>query len=150
MATVNNEEHIEFQLVEFYTENIFEKIAEKDVYDEIDDNLDDDEEEDDVEDSEEDSEEDDDCYTSKKSFSREYKIYLFGRTADNQTVSVQVNKFTPYFYVEIPGEWNAAACEGFKNWILSHIDMKLRDGLLTYKTIRRKAFSGFSSDKKRF
>jgi len=100
-----NEEHIEFQLIEFYTENIFEKVAaERDEYDDIDYQSEGDEEEEEVDediDEEEDSEEEK-TTTTKKSYSREYKIYLFGRTADNQTVSVVVNKFTPYFYILIP------------------------------------------------
>lgn len=145
-----NEEHIEFQLIEFYTENIFEKVAaERDEYDDIDYQSEGDEEEEEVYediDEEEDSEEEKPT-TTKKSYSREYKIYLFGRTADNQTVSVVVNKFTPYFYILIPDNWTQHDCEGFKNWILSKIDKKLHDGFYSYKTIKRKAFSGFSNNK---
>jgi len=146
----SNEEHIEFQLIEFYTENIFEKIAEKDDYDDIDNlsdnDMDEEEDDDEIDDTDED-ELDSKENGTKKAFSREYKIYLFGRTIENKTVSVIVNKFTPYFYIQIPDNWTQNDCEGFKNWILSQIDKKLHDGFYCYKTIKRKAFSGFSNNK---
>ena len=37
--------------------------------------------------------------------SKKYKIRLFGRTLENKTVYVQVDNFTPYFYIELPKNW---------------------------------------------
>jgi DNA polymerase elongation subunit (family B) len=137
---------IQFQLIEFYTENIFEKVAEEDnEYD----NNDLDSDEDDIE-----SESEDDIDTNKPSdnkgkqqYSREYKIYLFGRDAQNRTVSVLVNHFTPYYYIRIPEKWTRHDCEGFKNWILSQVDPKLHEGYYDMRINERRSFSGFSNNK---
>ena len=40
----------------------------------------------------------------------EYKIYAFGVTENNKSICVEINEFTPYFYVKIPDHlqktWN--------------------------------------------
>ena len=139
---------IQFQLIEFYTENIFEKVAEEDnEYDNT--NFDSDDE-----DIESDGEGDSDENISglnesrgKQQYSREYKIYLFGRDSENKTVSVLVNHFTPYYYIRIPENWTRHDCEGFKNWILSQVDPKLHEGFLDMRINERKSFSEFSNNK---
>lgn len=139
---------IKFQLIEFYTENIFEKVAEEDY--EYDNNNFDSEDEDSQQESDNDSEEESGGYSdhkTKQQYSREYKIYLFGRDANNKTVSVLVNHFTPYYYIRIPESWTRRDCEGFKNWILSHIDPKLHEGFVDLRINERKSFSGFSNNK---
>ena len=137
---------IRFQLIEFYTENIFEKVAEEDnEYDNNDFDSDDEE----IESESDDDSNIDKCNDNKgkQQYSREYKIYLFGRDAENRTVSVLVNHFTPYYYIRIPENWNRHHCEGFKNWILSQIDPKLHEGYYDMRINERKSFSGFSNNK---
>ena len=34
-----------------------------------------------------------------------YILYLFGRTDDGQSISVQVNDFQPYLYIKLPEQW---------------------------------------------
>ena len=36
----------------------------------------------------------------------EYKIRLFGRTNENKSIFINVDNFTPFFYIEIPTTWN--------------------------------------------
>jgi DNA polymerase elongation subunit (family B) len=144
---MSNTTDITFQLIEFYTENIFEKVAEEDY--EYDNDMDSDNDGSDVE-SQDDSDDNDTTYgesKSKQQYSREYKIYLFGRDADNNTVSVLVNHFTPYYYIRIPENWTKRDCEAFKNWILSQVDKKLHEGFVDWRLTERKSFSGFSNNK---
>jgi len=141
-------EDITFQLIEFYTENIYEKVGEEDHEFTNELNSDDDDDTDNESD-----ESDTDNSTSpegdnkKQQYSREYKIYLFGRDENNKTVSVLVNHFTPYYYIRIPEDWTRRDCEGFKNWILSQVDKKLHDGFMEWRIIERKSFSGFSNNR---
>jgi DNA polymerase elongation subunit (family B) len=137
------------QLVEFYTENIFEKIGEKDDFDALDSDEYDSEEED--IDDDDDSDEFNDDYDDTKSnkdfkMSREYKIYLFGRTVDNKTVSIICNDFTPYYYINIPKHWGNTECSSFVDWILSQIDKKLVDGFVRSRLEKKKSFHGFTNN----
>jgi len=49
---------------------------------------------------------DDDVTVSRKIVNREYKqeyiVNLFGKTADNKSIHIEVENFSPYFYVELP------------------------------------------------
>jgi len=138
-------EDIKFQLIEFYTENIFEKVCEEDEYtNEL--NSDDGSGDDDSDETDTDNSSAQDGGNKKQQFSREYKIYLFGRDENNKTVSVLVNHFTPYYYIIIPEHWTRRDCEAFKNWILSQVDKKLHEGFMEWRIIERKSFSGFSNN----
>jgi DNA polymerase elongation subunit (family B) len=146
---MSTETDVIFQLIEFYTENIFEKVGEEDYEftNEINSDDDDDQSEDDDTDGSDDDENNGvEKNQKKQQYSREYKIYLFGRDANNNTVSVLVNHFTPYYYIRIPENWTRRDCEGFKNWILAQVDKKLHEGFIEWRIIERKSFSGFSNN----
>ena len=34
-----------------------------------------------------------------------YTIQIYGRKQNGESICVNVNKFTPYFYVKVPNEW---------------------------------------------
>ena len=78
----------------------------------------------------------------------EYKIRLFGRTKENKSIFINVENFTPYFYIEIPTTWNKT-----KTFLLiSHIKKKIAnkritDGLKDFSIIEKKKFKGFTDYK---
>ena len=78
----------------------------------------------------------------------EYKIRLFGRTRENKSIFVNVENFTPYFYIEIPTTWTKT-----KSFLLiSHIkkkiaNKKITDGLKDFSIIEKKKFKGFTDYK---
>lgn len=155
MTKITTTEDFVFQLVEFYTENIFEKVAVDDYDDEDGDEDNDGEESCDDDDSGEeddgDSHDSDDEGTTKawngKAKSREYKIYLFGRDRANRTVSVCVSNFTPYFYILIPSGWREKDVAMFKEWIFRQEGMgdRKRD-FVGYEIVRNKSFDGFHNN----
>ena len=62
----------------------------------------------------------------------EYTIELFGRTKNDKSVYVKVNGFTPYFYVDIPDNWNDSHVDKFVNYIKNKVYYKYRDNLVAY------------------
>ena len=49
------------------------------------------------------SSDEDDRYSYKE---KEFKIVLFGKDMDENTYTLVVNDFTPYFYVKVPNTFN--------------------------------------------
>lgn len=138
-------EPITFQLIEFYTENMFEKIFDDDNYDKNSDGDSSDEESDDSADDE--TRYNDNQYNKNSaSYSKEYKIYLFGRTAENKTVSVLVNKFTPFYYIRVPDAWNDTQCQNLVNWTLAQLDKKQISGFVRWRVDLKKSFKEFSNN----
>ena len=136
------------QLIEFYTENIFEKIGEKDEC--VNDQSDDDNESD--IDDDDDNDDDDDSTTSyndnnyiQKS-SKEYKMYLFGQTSEKKVISICCEQFTPYYYINIPSNWNIDKANIFMQWILGQIEPKHLDGFVRMRMEKKKSFHGFTNN----
>jgi len=77
-----------------------------------------------------------------------YKIRIFGRTNDNKSIFVNVENFTPYFYVEVPLEWNMTKCLSLVSYIKSKITNKIiLAGFKNFDVIEKKKFYGFSNYK---
>ena len=134
--------YLEFQLIGFYTENIFEKIdIDADITntdrDSCGSNTDDDDDNADNQNDEDDDEieEDEKPTTMSKGSAREYKIYLVGRTAQNKTVCITLNGFTPFYYIMIPDYWKKNHCSNFVDWILDSIESKQRDGFHSWYVV---------------
>lgn len=149
--------YLEFQLIGFYTENIFEKIdIDVDTYGEDngscgsntdDDDDGDDNTEEDSYDEDRDTGDDEKPTTLSKGTTREYKIYLVGRTAQNKTVCITLNGFTPFYYIMIPDYWKKNHCSNFVDWLLDSIESKQRDGFHSWDIVEKKVFAGFTNDR---
>jgi DNA polymerase elongation subunit (family B) len=140
-----NNKDLYIQLIEFYTDNIYEKIGEKD--EQIDNDLDSDYESD-V--SEEDSDNSSECSNYRDDYvaksGKEYKIYLFGQTSDKKTISICCEQFTPYYYINIPLHWGKEEADQFLDWILHQIDKRYLDGFVRMRLEKRKSFHGFTNN----
>lgn len=80
----------------------------------------------------------------KEEFTR-YKIRLYGRTQDNKSIVVNVNNYTPFFYVKIPTEWTMTKIMGLIGYIKLKIsNPKILKGFKTFEIANSKDLYGFS------
>ena len=80
----------------------------------------------------------------------EYKIYMFGVTDDNLSISVKIEGFTPYFFVKIPENLQENWSEYKTNEIFNFLKKKLykfKDGLLKVNVVEKKDIDGFTMQK---
>jgi len=76
-----------------------------------------------------------------------YEIRLYGRTQDNKSILVNVNKYTPFFYVKIPKDWTETKIRTLINTMKSKINPKLLKGFKSYDVVMRKDLYGFTAYK---
>ena len=85
-----------------------------------------------------------------------YTIRLFGRTEDNKSVSLKIDGYPPFFYIEIPDYWDKKIVEKFVNKIKTIISLKYskdsRNGCINhlkdYDIVERFKFRYFTAGKK--
>jgi len=76
----------------------------------------------------------------------QFNIMLFGKTRENKSVYVHVDGFTPYFYVEMDQRWRGNIIKKIMEQIKNTVSKKHRNGLLSYKLIKKHKFYGFTND----
>ncbi len=77
-----------------------------------------------------------------------YKIRLFGRTDKGKSIYVNIDNFTPFFYVEIPNDWNQTKAFSLVNHIKSKITNPIvLKGFKNFDIVERKKFYGFTGYK---
>lgn len=79
---------------------------------------------------------------------RKFNIMLFGRTKENLSVSVNVEDFQPYFFVEIEPAWDRMLCERIISDIKKKVKKDLKDGLIKFEIVRAHTFYGFTNNEK--
>lgn len=72
-----------------------------------------------------------------------YLIKIFGVTANGKSVSANLLKYTPYFYIKYPFSYNKATCEKFREFTFSRLPTSLRSSFLDVKLFKKKDFYGF-------
>ena len=78
----------------------------------------------------------------------EYSIKIYGKTEDNKSVFVNVEKFTPFFYVKIPSNWNDVKSSSLVSYIKNNIsNKKLVKGLVRFDVVTKKDLRGFTAYK---
>ena len=77
-----------------------------------------------------------------------YKIRLFGRTSDNKSVIVNVNNYTPFFYIKVPNDWSQSKIFSLVGYIKTKIsNTKIIKGLKSFDIVKRKDLYGFTAYK---
>lgn len=76
-----------------------------------------------------------------------YKIRLYGRTEDNKSVVVNVNNYTPFFYIKVSKDWTETKIRTLINTIKSKINPKVLKGFKSYDVVMRKDLYGFTAYK---
>jgi DNA polymerase elongation subunit (family B) len=77
-----------------------------------------------------------------------FAIRVYGRTKDDKTVYLQIDGFTPYFYVEIPPEWKQQQINAFVDIIKSKVPKHLQNGLINHDKTQRYNFWKFNGEQK--
>ena len=81
---------------------------------------------------------------------KEYKINVFGVTNNQESVSVEISGFKPYFYIKIPeklqDKWSDYKTKEVKNYLLKKL-YKNSDGLFKVVEINKKSIDGFTNEK---
>lgn len=73
---------------------------------------------------------------------------LFGKTKDQQTVYLQVNNFTPYFYVELKPNWQMSTVDKIMDVVKEKVPKDVSTGLLNSVIEEKCKFWGFTNYKK--
>ena len=74
-----------------------------------------------------------------------YKIRLYGRTTDNKSIYVNVNDYTPFFYIKIPQEWNVAKAMTLVSFLKSKMTNEtVLKGFQNFELVERKDLYGFT------
>ena len=99
------------------------------------------------------SEDNDDMNSSddneyNKNINLKYKIRIFGKTDQGKSIYVNINNYTPFFYVKIPNEWNLTKVISLVNYLKSKIsNQNLNKGLINFEIVERKDLYGFTGYK---
>ena len=86
-------------------------------------------------------------YGDKEDTIDSYEIRLYGRTQDNKSIVVNVNNYTPFFYIKVPKDWTETKIRTLINSIKSKINPKLLKGFKSYDVVMRKDLYGFTAYK---
>lgn len=73
-----------------------------------------------------------------------YKIRLYGTTDNNKKIYVQVDEFTPYFYVKVPENWTNQKVKALVKEVKERVIHDHRDSLKSWDVVDRHDFWGFS------
>lgn len=77
-----------------------------------------------------------------------YTIQIYGRQKDGKSVCVNVNNFTPYFFIKIPTNWNTTYISKIIEKIKTFAKAELKDSLIEYKLIKKYDIDGFTNCEK--
>lgn len=79
-----------------------------------------------------------------------YTIQIYGKQQNGKSICVNVNKFTPYFYMKISDTWTNTNVNIMINNIKKKIkNNKLKDTLINHKIIKRHDVNGFTNYEKK-
>lgn len=87
-------------------------------------------------------------YDDGSDYASRYMITIFGRNEAGQSVTLQVQGFTPQFYIEIPDHWTKSTVDMFMNQLRYKVYRQHRESLVTYELVNRKKFLGFRNNRK--
>ena len=77
-----------------------------------------------------------------------YKIRLYGRTEDNKSIVVNVNNYTPFFYIKVNNDWTDSKIRILITHIKSKIsNPKIINGFKSFDILMRKDLYGFTGYK---
>jgi len=76
-----------------------------------------------------------------------YQITLFGATAEGNSVGVAVTGFEPFFYVEIPDEWDSDTIDEYQEFLLDSLGAK-EVGQVRLDLEKHKSFWDFTNNRR--
>lgn len=99
---------------------------------------------DDDEEPEELGSDEEECKKNKNVVAESYHIYLFGATADGQSVCIDVHDFCPYFYLKIPRNWETVRTSSFISECRKQIRHETNKDKMKTKLINKRDAYGFN------
>ena len=101
------------------------------------------------EEEEEDEEDFHDDYNNEKIVKiKKHKIRAFGLTKNSNSICVNIENFTPHFYIKIPQYWGKKEFNLLINRLKWSMSTYYQEGLLKYDIVLKKEFYGFTNNKK--
>ena len=98
-------------------------------------------------DSEDDNEEENKYEKKKKYTNGKYKIKIYGRDENGDSLTVTVENFLPYFYFKIPKDWDSSKVIILINYLKKNINnYSACNGIHDFKIIKSKDSYGFNAD----
>jgi DNA polymerase elongation subunit (family B) len=90
-----------------------------------------------------------DLYGKDDYDSKDYNIYIFGKTLTNKSICLEVNGFTPYFYVKMPEGFSSDNKPKFEKWVREHkyLNYYAKKKVKAFTLVYRKQFRGFTNNK---
>ncbi len=76
-----------------------------------------------------------------------FKIYIFGKNSNAQSVCAIVSGFEPFFYVKIPDKWKKTDVILFIDIITKNMKKNIKKSLSNWTIEKKKDFYGFKADK---
>ena len=76
--------------------------------------------------------------TNEETDQLEYKIYVFGVNVENRPVSLQINGYSPFFFIEIPNHWDSTCIYKIR---------EIFKGIQDIKYLERKRYYGFENNR---
>jgi len=122
---MNSLKDLKFQIIDWHTENLEEKDDELMLSSS--------------------DEEDEPKYKLDES---SYKIFVFGKDIDENTYSLMINDFTPYFYIKVPDNFSKIKVKILKNWVEEKMWFKHRNSFSRATLHKKMKFRGFTNKKK--
>ena len=84
--------------------------------------------------------------SSTKDVAGAYQLTIFGATAEGHSVSLAVTGFEPFFYIELPDDWNAKQISIYQQILTSSLNDKERKAV-TLTIEKHKSFWDFTNDR---
>lgn len=76
-----------------------------------------------------------------------YKFQIFGRTKEGKSVIVTVDDYTPFYFIQIPNNWNNSQLKIVLDGLKKKLPKDLAETLVVdkCKIVKRKIFNGFTN-----
>ena len=116
-----------FQIIDWYSENCF---TDDNNYNDSDDTSD--------------SDSDD----SNPTNNLKYTIIIFGKDLEENTYSLQINNFTPYYYLKVPDDFCKSSIDIFTKWLKGKLPKQFKNDLVKITLHNKFKFRGFNDNKK--
>lgn len=98
-------------------------------------------------DEEDDDQKDEEDQNKFKNKVKRLVIVGYGITSTGNSISIHVHGFQPYFYINIPDNWDDRVFNLLKNELLKNVPEYAHEGLESAKIVERKEFYGFTNNK---
>ena len=77
-----------------------------------------------------------------------YKIIVWGKDINEKTYTLEINEFTPYFYIKLPNNARSHHKDAIENFVRRNMWKKYQDCFLRTTLLKKHSFRNFDNKKK--